>query len=155
MRLLVKQLGQQHTVILSSHILAEVEQICGDLVIIAGGKLVAHGTPAELRERVTGTRVIAEMRGAEPDQMSKALSGLEGVVEVQAAKAGNWVRLMVKGKPDTDPRAAVAALAAQKGYQLRELRREVSSLEDFFVQITYRQNIGWMPTETPAETAAQ
>jgi len=142
MRKLIQQLGADHTVIFSSHILAEVEQTCGELIIISGGKLVAQGTPAELRRRVTGpSRLILELKGDEPDAMATFVKDIEGVVDVETGRSGNWVRLAVQGPSDTDLRPQVAAAVAGKGYQLRELRREIGSLEDFFVQITYEQSM--------------
>ena len=141
MRNLIRTLGEQHTVILSSHILAEVEQICSQLIIISAGKLVAEGSPKELRQRVTGpSRLIVELQGAEPAQMVTAINAIDGVLEVKHARAGNWPRLTVQGSEESDLRADVAATAAAKGFRLRELRREVGSLEDFFVQITYEQS---------------
>ncbi|KPK84083.1 MAG: hypothetical protein AMJ81_06570 [Phycisphaerae bacterium SM23_33] len=143
MRNLVRQLGENHTIVLSSHILAEVEQVCGEIIIIAAGRIAAEGTPAELRRRVTGpSRVIIELRGEQPETMAKVLAEVPGVVDVQHARAGNWTRLTVQGPEDDDLRPAVAQAAMQKGYSLRELRREISSLEDFFIQITYQQSMG-------------
>jgi len=142
MRNLIRRLGENHTIILSSHILAEVEQICGELIIISGGRLVAQGTAGELREKVAGpSRLVVELKGAQPEEMAAAIGKIEGVTDVQHARAGNWTRLTVQTRPELDLRAEVAALAAAKGYQLRELRREIGSLEDFFVQITYDQSM--------------
>ncbi len=142
MRDLIRHLGVDHTVILSSHILAEVEQTCDDLIIIAGGRIAATGTPAELRRRVLGpSRLIAEIKGADEAELVKEVKKLPGVRNVEPARAGNWTRLLIRGDPDADPRTAVFLLAADKKWQLRELRREVGSLEDFFVQITYEQNV--------------
>jgi len=142
MRNLIRELGQDHTVILSSHILAEVEQTCSHLIIIAGGKIAATGTPNELRKRVLGpSRLIAEVRGAEKDAVVSAIKDLPAVRTVEVSEANGWMRLRIQGDPQADPRADVWALIASKGWQLRELRREVGSLEDFFVQITYEQNV--------------
>ena len=142
MRELIHELGQDHTVIFSSHILAEVEQTCSEIIIIAGGQLVAEGSPAELRKRVTGpSRLIVEVKGGEPDDMAAAAKGIDGVVSVEAARAGNWTRLSVQGQADADLRPQVASAMIGRGYELRELRREIGSLEDFFVQITYEQSM--------------
>lgn len=140
MRNLIRSLGENHTVILSSHILAEVEQICSDLVIISGGRIVAKGTPGELRRQVSGpARVVVELKGGQPGQMAAAVAGIDGVLDVQHVRAGNWTRLNVQYAEETDLRQDIAALVAAKGYQLRELRQEIGSLEDFFVQMTYEQ----------------
>jgi ABC-2 type transport system ATP-binding protein len=142
MRRLIQELAARHTVILSSHILAEVEQVCGELIIISAGRIAAQGTPAELRKRVTGpSRVIAEVKGAEPQQMAEEIKAIAGVTSVVAEPTGNWTRLGIEAAGDEDLRPAIAAKATEKGYQLRELRREVGSLEDFFVQITYEQSM--------------
>ena len=142
MRELIRGLAGDHTVILSSHILAEVEQTCGRLIIIAAGRLVAAGTPDELRKRVTGpSRIIAELRGAKAEELTAAIEDIKGVRQVQATRNGNWTRLTISGDVQADLRSEVFKLAAEKGYQMRELRREVGSLEDFFVQITYEQNM--------------
>jgi ABC-2 type transport system ATP-binding protein len=142
MRDLILGLAEQHTVILSSHILAEVEQTCKHLIIIAGGRIVASGTPGELRQRVVGpSRIFAEVRGAEDKVMAAAVRGISQVREVEQFPHGNWTRLVISSDSGADPRAEVAKLIAEKGWQLRELRREVGSLEDFFVQITYEQSM--------------
>jgi ABC-2 type transport system ATP-binding protein len=142
MRDVILGLGEQHTVILSSHILAEVEQTCNHLIVIAGGRIAAAGTPGELRHRVVGpSKIITELRGAEATEMSAAVRAIQGVTAVHAAEAGNWTRLSVQGGAEADLRSEIFKLAAAKGWQLRELRREVGSLEDFFVQITYQQNM--------------
>ena len=151
MRELIRSLGQEHTVILSSHILAEVEQTCNHIIIIAGGRIAAAGTPGELRQRVVGpSRIIAELRGADEAALTAAVKAIAGVRKVEHAPAGNWLRLVIQSDPNTDIRAEVFKLTADKGWQLRELRREVGSLEDFFVQITYEQNVR---TAAPAATA--
>lgn len=143
-RKLIVELGADHTIILSSHILAEVEQTCGRLIIIAGGRIVAAGTAKELRQRVTGpSSVIAEVKGKDisASAMADAVKALDGVQAVKGERAGNWTRLAVQSAEGTDSRSALAKLVADRGWELRELRREVSSLEDFFVQITYEQNM--------------
>jgi ABC-2 type transport system ATP-binding protein len=142
MRDLIRELGQDHTIILSSHILAEVEQVCKQLIIIAGGRLAATGSPAELRQRVLGpSRIIAEIRADDEGAAVAAVKALPGVREVAPSRAGNWSRLIIQGDASADLRGDVYQLAAAKGWALRELRREVGSLEDFFVQITYEQNV--------------
>lgn len=152
MRELIRDMAGDRTVILSSHILAEVEQTCGRLIIIAAGRLAAAGTPAELRKRVTGpSRIIAELRGAKAEELSAAVKGIKGVREVKTSRSGNWTRLTISGDAEADLRGEVFKLASDKDYQMRELRREVGSLEDFFVQITYEQNM--LAAERPAASA--
>jgi ABC-2 type transport system ATP-binding protein len=142
MRELIRELGQDHTVILSSHILAEVEQTCNRLIIIAGGRIAATGTPAELRRQVAGpSRIVAELRGAEAKVLAEAAGKLSGVRDVQSERVGDWTRLRLAADGDADLRSEVYKLVTDNGWALRELRRESGSLEDFFVQITYEQNV--------------
>jgi ABC-2 type transport system ATP-binding protein len=142
MRDLIRELGQDHTVILSSHILAEVEQVCKQLIIIAGGRIAATGSPAELRQRVLGpSRIIAEVKADNEAAIGPAVKALPGVRDVEVGRAGSWARLVIQGDSAADLRGDVFKLAVAKGWVIRELRREVGSLEDFFVQITYEQNL--------------
>jgi ABC-2 type transport system ATP-binding protein len=142
MRELIKELGHDHTIILSSHILAEVEQTCNQIVIIGGGRIVAQGSTDELRKQATGTaRVVAELRGASAPDMTAALKAQEGIKDVSAEAIGQWTRMAIDCDGKADRRAEIYRLVADKGWQLRELRHAVGSLEDFFVQVTYQQNM--------------
>ena len=141
MRELICNLRDQHTVVLSSHILAEVEQTCDRVIIIANGRIVASDTPAELRRRVVGpSRIVAEIRGVDPEALVRAVGDVPGAGKIEHARAGNWTRLTVQAEPGADLRAAIFALTVENGWQLRELGRQVGSLEDYFIQITYEQN---------------
>jgi ABC-2 type transport system ATP-binding protein len=141
-RELIKQLGADHTIILSSHILAEVEQTCNHIMVIAGGKIVADGAPEDLRQKVLGpSHMVAELKGAEPADMVAAVKGIEGVRGVADSRAGGWTRLTVECDGRADRRTELFRLVSDKGWQLRELRHSVGSLEDFFVQVTYQQNM--------------
>jgi len=141
-RNLVKDLAKRHTVILSSHILPEVEATCQRTIIIARGRVVASGSPTELRERITGTsRLIAEIRGPQQEVQS-AVETVAGVKKVVAAQKDGWNRLTIESNAGQDPREAICKLAAKRDWGLRELRLEVSSLEEFFVQITAQQHTG-------------
>jgi len=141
MRELILRLGGAHTVILSSHILAEVEQTCDHLIVIAGGKIAAAGTPAELRRSAAGpTRVVAELKG-DRKEILRALGKIPNACEVQIESVGNWQRVTLHGRDNTDFRTDVSKLASEMGLPLRELRRESGSLEDFFINVSYQQNI--------------
>ncbi len=140
-RNLIRDLAKNHTVILSSHILPEVEVTCERTIIIASGRIVASGSPAELKERITrGSRLIAEIRGP-ADAVKSAVSGLKGVGDVEVSLEDGWNRLVIDAHPGQDVREDVYHLTTKNGWTLREIRREVASLEDFFVQITAQQNI--------------
>jgi ABC-2 type transport system ATP-binding protein len=132
-RSLIRELAQDHTVMLSSHILPEVEATCQRIIIIHQGKLVASGSPAELRERISeGARVIAEIKGT-PDEVGAALRSLPGVTDVRAERRDGWTRLAVAAASDL--RETIAQTAFKRGWAVRELHRDAASLEDFFVKI--------------------
>lgn len=132
-RSLIRELAQDHTVMLSSHILPEVEATCQRIVIINKGRIVASGTTDELRQRVTGgSRLIAELKGPEAE-VNSSLRRLEGVADVQASSNNGWTRVSVATQKDL--REAVYQLSTEKRWPIRELRREIATLEDFFVKI--------------------
>jgi ABC-2 type transport system ATP-binding protein len=142
MRELIQQLGTDHTIILSSHILAEVEQTCGHIVVIAGGQIVADDTTEKLRKKVGGTaQVTTELKGAEAAELAKAVGAIDGVQKVDHTPVGDWTRLAVTCDGRADRRAEIFRLVSEKKWQLRELRTTVGTLEDFFVQVTYEQNM--------------
>ncbi|UCE60004.1 MAG: ATP-binding cassette domain-containing protein [Phycisphaerales bacterium] len=139
-RNLIKELGERHTILLSSHILHEVEQTCTRTIIIAAGKIVASGSPSELRDELTAkTRIIAEVRGPQ-EEVEKGIRGLDGVKDLEISSVDGWVHAAVEAKPDRDIREDIFSLTASKGWSLREIRRELATLEDFFVQVTARQS---------------
>jgi len=139
-RNLIKELGERHTILLSSHILHEVEQTCSRAIIIASGKIVASGSPQELREQFTAkARVIAEMRGP-TDEVEKSVRALDGVQNVDVSVSDGWIRLAVEPQPRRDIREDLFRLTAEKGWSLREITREGATLEDFFVKVTARQS---------------
>lgn len=138
-RNLIRELGQRHTVMLSSHILSEVEQTCDRTIIIAAGKIVASGSPQELRAQLSAkARVIAEMNGP-PAEVEKSVRALNGVQNVTAAASNGWVRLSVEPVPQRDVREDIFRLTTERGWSLREIRREGATLEDFFLQVTAKQ----------------
>jgi len=138
-RSLIRELGAHHTVLLSSHILSEVEQVCDRAIIIAGGKIVASGSLQELRDKLTAdARVVAEMHGPR-DDIERGLRALPGVQQVESASSNGWHRISVQVKPSHDIREDVFKLTRDKNWSLREIRRDAATLEDFFIQVTAKQ----------------
>jgi len=153
-RELIAELGRDHTVVLSTHILPEVEQVCERVLIIDRGVIVADGTPADLQARLVGNPALrVELRGAD-GQALEPLEAIPGVVGV--ARTGDG-RYRVEHQSDVDPREAIFHLAVEKGWVLAELAAERTSLEDVFVRLTTREEA--TPTgEPPAwepETVAE
>lgn len=136
-RKLVADLARRHTIILSSHILPEVEAICERLIIIAGGQIRASGSISEVRSRIVGaSRLIAEVRGP-VSEVENAVRGLTGVKSVNSrALPEGWNRIRVESADGRDVRQEIAAVVARSNWALRELRHEVGSLEEFFTQMT-------------------
>lgn len=132
-RELIAELGQDHTVVLSTHILPEVEQVCERVTIIDRGRIVADGTPEQLRSRMMGNpRVQLELRGANGDGR-EALLGLPGVANVEDRGGGRFV---VEHVADSDPREAIFRLAVARGWVLLTMAAAQASLEDVFVRLT-------------------
>jgi ABC-2 type transport system ATP-binding protein len=148
MRKLIKDLGGRHTVILSTHILPEVEATCDRAIVIAGGRIVAQGSPDELRaSRRMTARVLVECRGPR-QEISSVLSRVSGVQKVEllggeatSAKPGEngYITAALRAKEGYDIREEVARTLVQHGWPLREIRLEHASLEEFFVQVTADQ----------------
>jgi len=150
-RSLIKELGDRHTVMLSSHILHEVEQTCDQTIIIASGRIVASGSPQELRDRFSEHgHIVAEVKGDRSDveEMTRKVAGVESITltatgsqsdSKSASQQNGWMRVAVSEKPGCDVREDLFKLASQKGWTLRELHREGASLEDFFVKVTAQQ----------------
>jgi ABC-2 type transport system ATP-binding protein len=144
-RKLIKQLGGDHTVILSTHILPEVEAVCDRAIIIAGGKIVAQGSPDELRaSRRMQARVLVECKGP-AQEIENAFSRISGVGDVEILNGqsdGNYITAAIRPKESYDVREEVARTVLQHGWPLREIRLEHATLEEFFVQVTANQAVG-------------
>ena len=132
-RSLIQSLAHDHTVLFSSHILPEVEATCQRIIIINKGQIVASGTPAELRARVTvDSDVVAEIRAPLAD-VESSLRKLNGVRSVKGVSQEGWTRISVTAPIDV--REDIYRLSSEKKWPLRELRRDIATLEDFFVKI--------------------
>ena len=149
-RQLIGELRGRHTIILSSHILPEVEKTADRVLIVAGGKLVAEGTPDELRQQVrTGARVLVETKG-DPASVASLIRGLSEVANVEtSAIADGWCRAIVTPRGEADVREAVGLALSAADHAIREMRYEAASLEAFFVQITDTSRIA---SETQSAT---
>ena len=137
-RQLIKNLGRERTVILSSHILPEVSQVCHRIIIINKGELVAVDSPENLRSRLKKASVIhlkiAESEGLEGVQ--DLLSALDGVTMVRETSRSGGVRsLVAESLPDRDLRHEIARRIVEAGLPLLEIYGEELSLEDIFLQL--------------------
>ena len=141
-RRLIRGLGETHTVLLSSHILPEVEKTCSHVVIIASGRIARSGSLEELKGGLSeGQRIILEVSpgktGDGPAEMARVIGQAAGVAEVGREDAGDgWTRLRATPAPGADPRAALYAAVAGRGWALREMHATAPTLEELYVQIT-------------------
>ena len=136
-RALIKSLAGKHTVLISTHILPEVEMMCGRVLIMLDGRVLASDTPENLQRRMAGGgQVIAEI--AAPEKiLRETLDELPGVEEWDiSASDGNFFRCALTPRWGQDIRAHIAQLASERGWALRELTRSRHSLEDVYVQVT-------------------
>lgn len=136
-RELIRQLAEKHTVLLSTHILSEVEATCSRVIIIDGGKIKAQDTPRNLVEgmRAAG-RVHLEVQG-DFQAISGAISRLENVKRVTGEDQGQgWTRFEILVDSGADVRERLHELVAQYAWPLRSLSRKEATLEDVFVELT-------------------
>ena len=149
----IRALGKERTVLLSTHILSEVDALCDRILIIARGRIVAEGTAAQLRQKFARRPILtAAFRGAVSAR--EALGALPGVIAVEEAATEKETRVRLECAPDADPSEAVFATAVSKGWVLRELSRDQLSLEEVFVRLTQSQEVP-SSAEASAEPAAE
>ncbi len=137
-RELVRTLASEHTVILSTHILSEVEMICNKVIIIDDGEIKAADTPENLTQGLrTAGRVSLEYKG-ETEPVMRELAAIPTVKKVihEGTLPGGWQRVVVRAEPGTDTREKAAAVVARCGFPLRHIYRHIPSLEDVFAEMT-------------------
>jgi ABC-2 type transport system ATP-binding protein len=136
-RELVKELAGNHTVVLSTHILPEVEQTCARVIIIDRGKIVAVDTPQNLRLQTQGAaRISLEVEGPGPE-IAAALKSLPGVTDVRiTAQNDGRSRFEIGSEMRQDVRRDLARTVVNKGWGLLELQSATMSLEDIFIKLT-------------------
>ncbi len=137
-RTLIEQLGKEHTVILSTHYLQEVEKSCTRVVIIDQGRIVADGTQAQITAAHGGAALRVRVRGPAESVRAQLLQLLPPGAPLAAEGGGNGVTTWRFGLPHAASEfpAAVAAQACRHGWQLLELAVEQASLEDIFRKLT-------------------
>ncbi len=132
-RALIQEIGREHTVILSSHVLPEVSQTCNRVLIINKGEIVAEGTPDELTSQLQGAeRALVRIADAGPEAAG-VLERVEGVIGVEATADGAFQISYAQGH---DRRAELARAVVEQGWGLLELCNVGMSLEDIFLQLT-------------------
>jgi ABC-2 type transport system ATP-binding protein len=136
-RQLIKDLGQNHTLLISTHLLPEAEMTCTRVLILSQGRILADDTPENLQLIMTeGGQVIAEI-AAPSSELKACWDQMPDVQHYDLSPAeGEFVRCALIGRSGVDLRSQVFSTVCQHGWQLRELRRSRVSLEDIFVRVT-------------------
>jgi len=138
-RALIKELGKEKTVILSTHILPEVQATCGRVIIINQGRLVADGTPEELQARMEGARyhVVVEKTDGIAERLEEKLRSIRGVKSLKSVNApAGEVAFAIDTVGEADLRKEIRLAVEQTGGGLLELRKDALSLEDVFRKLT-------------------
>ncbi|MFQ5507867.1 MAG: ATP-binding cassette domain-containing protein [Leptospirillia bacterium] len=135
---LIREIGREKTVILSTHILQEVEAVCDRVLIINEGRIIADGTPQSLHAEFQGAQELDMLvDGTSPDALKQKIDQMAGADAVQVeAGAGGAVAAHITSAKDTDLREAIFRLCVDQGWVLLEMRRRVVSLEDIFRKLT-------------------
>ena len=135
---LIRKLGENHTVILSSHILSEVSAVCDHILIIANGKLVASDSPEGLQKLMSGAAELQlEVRG-EYDRVQEVLVSLLGVetVENRGENDGGCAKLAVKSTDDADIREDIFYCLSENKLPILTMQYSRRTLEDIFLELT-------------------
>jgi ABC-2 type transport system ATP-binding protein len=129
---LIAELGRERTILLSTHILSEAQQVCNRVLIINKGRIVAEDTPQRLQDRVMGAQRISLKVGGDLDGLEDMLTGISGISRVVGLN-GDYE---IETNPGADLRPEIARAVVQSGFDLLEIRPIGLSLEDIFLQLT-------------------
>ncbi len=136
-RALIRKLGSRHTVILSTHILSEVQSVCDRIIVLNQGKIVADNSPEELAKRMADGTVLVLTASAPEMALSKALSALPEVRAARCtARREGEVEFTIETVPGKDARKAVFQCVTAGGWVMLGLREQSLSLEDIFIALT-------------------
>lgn len=139
---LVRRLGEDHTVILSSHILSEVQAVCGFILILSHGKLVASDTPDRLEQLFAGTASLSLLAEGEESQVRQALEALPDAREIQVTRREEGLTpatLRCAGDREQDLCREIFRSFCRMGQPLLQLSSQKASLEDVFLELTADQ----------------
>ncbi len=142
---LIRELGQEHTVILSSHILSEVQTICEKVLIITKGKLVAFDEPANLEKLLMASNTVSFVAEAQKDDIDEILGGIEAVSDWQMKTLENdkvGVDVQIDDKEACDICRSIFLAFAEKRKVLLELTSKKANLEDVFIELTEGEPLG-------------
>ena len=144
MRGLIKSLGKHHTVILSSHILPEIEAVCDRVVIINSGKIVADDTAENLSAKFSEDRRLSVSIAGPAKETADLIASIPGVIGVQAmgSREAGVESFAIETEPGADIRRDLFDRLAKRGWPLLSSKPLAMSLEDIFINLTMHQNGG-------------
>lgn len=132
-RKLIREIGKHRTVLLSTHILSEAQQICDRVLIINKGEIVVEDTPERLQAGLTGVQRVAVRVQGDGDDLEKIINGIANIGKVSTRQEGS---IEVESPPGKDIRPIIARSVVNAGFELLELKTIDLSLEDIFIQLT-------------------
>jgi len=141
---LIRNLGKHHTILLSTHILPEVEMTCNRVIIINKGKIEAADTPENLVQqmRAAGGIRLEAKPGCPKEEAVAQLTALKGIKEVSTGEEEDgWLHFTLRTDAGSDPREEIWRLATDRRWTVRELSRRRATLEDVFVELTHGDEI--------------
>ncbi|MBQ7070509.1 MAG: ATP-binding cassette domain-containing protein [Ruminococcus sp.] len=151
-RTLIKKLGKNHTVILSSHILSEVQAVCDKIVVINDGKIVANDTEENLSMKLTGENKLSAKIEGESEKVLRMIKGIKGVISAECISEHKGVGTYnIEAGEKTDIRKELFTRIAGHGWYLLELKTSELSLEDIFLRLTMGEDIDLTDDEEEAE----
>ena len=132
-RNLIKSIGKERTVMLSTHILSEAQQICDRVIIINKGQIVAEDAPENLQNRLSSMRTVYVQVRENTEKAASLIREIPGILTVRISDNG---QIQVENARDLDPRAQVAKMLVDGGFDLLELTPEKVNLEEIFLELT-------------------
>ena len=133
-RKLIQEIGRSRTILLSTHILSEAQQVCDRVLIINRGSIVVEDSPGNLQAQLAGAERLVVIAAAETSELVKLLKNVPGIADITEGMQEGEVQ--VSCAPGTDARPLIARRVIEAGLDLLELRTVGVSLEDIFLQLT-------------------
>ena len=136
-RKIIKEIGEEKTVILSSHILSEIETTCDQVMIMSNGKIVANGTTSELRRKSDAEYCLKiGIKGGPTTDIHEALNDLPGVLHIEIIHKQNFE---LQCKPDVEIEKSIFNLCQENNWYISELTPVQTRLEDIFRKVTQNE----------------
>lgn len=142
-RTLIKRLGKNHTVILSSHILSEVQAVCDKIVVINQGKIVADDTEENLSKNLVNNNKISVKIDGPADEVKKVVSSIAGVktVDMTSKETYEFCKFSIESEEGIDIRRELFKRVSERSWYIMELKTSDMSLEDIFLRLTVGESI--------------